>query len=316
METLIIPNTRSNPGFLHLYPLGDGGGQWLHMCIRHQETTSFLMDNAMLEDLIVDAMVQEDTRSRIRVHPDGIMVLLKATHVRNGSNVMPEDMISMRIWIDETDVITTREADVDPISEMVARTKSGTAPTAPGEFLADLIKLHLDQIEPLIEVLEDRANELDGLMRGAKAEAVCMQLADVRSQASGFLRQLTPQKQVFETLCRLDHAALSERSRNRFEDALDQLLHLLETLQSVRERSDIVNDQIARAQERQLNKTSLIFALVATVFLPLSFVTGLFGANLRGIPMATHPLGFVTLTASCLAISLLLIIFFRLRRWF
>ena len=117
-----MTDVKTSPGFLHLHAL-NGGGEWLHMCIKHRETSAYLMEVAMLDDLVVDAMIEEDTRSRVRVLDDGIMVLLKAMHVGQDM-ARPEDMVSIRIWIDKTRVITTREADVDPIlapSEVVRR---------------------------------------------------------------------------------------------------------------------------------------------------------------------------------------------------
>ena len=76
-----MDTARKSPGFLHLLPL-KGGGEWLHMCIRHKETSTYLMDEVALVDRIVDALMEEDTRSRLRVRDEGIMVLLKAMHLR------------------------------------------------------------------------------------------------------------------------------------------------------------------------------------------------------------------------------------------
>lgn len=96
------------PGFLHLLQM-TGGASWLHMCIHHRETEGFLSSATGLDKLIAAAMVSEDTRSRLRVHGQGVMVLLKAMHLRADGVGHPEDMVSMRIWIDERRVITTRE---------------------------------------------------------------------------------------------------------------------------------------------------------------------------------------------------------------
>ncbi len=311
-----MKDAQTNPGFIHLFELGSGALSWLHMCIRHEETSRFLMDEVALDDLIVDAMIEEDTRSRIRVRPDGIMVLLKAMHVQGEDMAMPEDMISLRIWIDEHRIITTREADIDPIREMVRRIGAGRGPENAGAFLADLIELHLDEVDPYIERLEDSVNHLDRKVAVHDLEESCPRLSDTQLQISAFLRHLEPQRHVLQVLSALDHPVLADRDRTRFDNALNQLLRILETLQSLRERSDILNDQMTRIQDRQLARTSYIFAVAATVFLPLGFVTGLFGVNLLGIPMSGHPQGFAILLGVCALVSVVLLAFFRWRRWF
>lgn len=151
------------PGFLHLLQM-TGGASWLHMCIHHRETEGFLSSATGLDKLIAAAMVSEDTRSRLRVHGQGVMVLLKAMHLRADGVGHPEDMVSMRIWIDERRVITTREEDVDPILELAEDISQGRGPATPGDFLCDLIEEHLAEVSEQVEMLEDGVDLIGGLL--------------------------------------------------------------------------------------------------------------------------------------------------------
>ena len=309
-----MTDVKTSPGFLHLHAL-NGGGEWLHMCIKHRETSAYLMEVAMLDDLVVDAMIEEDTRSRVRVLDDGIMVLLKAMHVGQDM-ARPEDMVSIRIWIDKTRVITTREADVDPILALHQKLSAGAGPTTPGEFLADLIEEHLDEVDDHIEELEDAVNRIEGLVGTHQTEAACPNMAQTQSRISGFLRHLGPQKPVLEHLSRCKHSLLSERERTRIDDGLDQLLRYLETLQNLRDRVDILNDQVARIQDRQLTRSSFVFSVVATLFLPLGFIVSAFGVNLMGVPFEGHANGFTILMVIYLALVAGMLVLFRWRKWF
>lgn len=304
-----------NPGFLHLHSL-PGGGEWLHMCIRHVETGSYLMDVAMLDDLVVDALLEEDTRSRVRIRDDGIMVLLKAMHQRGEDMARPEDMVSIRVWIDMGRVITTREADVDPILELAARTEAGQGPRTPGDFLVDLVEEHLGEVEPEVERLEEAVDRIEQMIVLHKTEAACPNMADTQTRISGFLRHIGPQKPVLETLSTCQHEILGERNRARLDDGLNTLLRLLETLQTLRERIDILNDQVTRIQDRQLNRSSYAFAVAATIFLPLGFITGLFGVNLAGIPLAADPASFGLLVLCCIALVAAMLAVFKWKKWF
>lgn len=308
-----MDTARATPGFLHLLPL-KGSGDWLHMCIRHQETSSYLMDEVSLDDLIVDALMEEDTRSRIRVRDEGIMVLLKAMHLRGEKMARPEDMISMRLWLTPERVISTREADVDPILEIAMRLKNGAGPATPGAFLADLVEEHLDEVESQVEMIEDDTALIARMIGDHKLEFACPNMADTETRISGFLRHLTPQRPVLETLSTLRHPVLDDRDRARLDDGLNRLLRYLETLQNLREQIDILNDQVSRIQDRRLNRSSYAFAAATAIFLPLGFVTGLFGMNLMGLPFTDNAQGFWILTAICLGLSLGLLAFFRWRK--
>ncbi|WP_434622743.1 CorA family divalent cation transporter [Tabrizicola sp. M-4] len=309
-----MDTARKSPGFLHLLPL-KGGGEWLHMCIRHKETSTYLMDEVALDDLIVDALMEEDTRSRLRVRDEGIMVLLKAMHLRGEEMARPEDMISMRLWLTPDRVISTREADVDPILEIAARLAKGEGPVTSGDFLGDLVEEHLDEVEAQVEMIEDDTAQIAQLIGNLELEFACRNMADTETRISGFLRHLGPQRPVLETLSTLRHPVLDDRGRARLDDGLNRLLRLLETLQSLRDQIAILNDQVSRIQDRRLNRSSYVFAAAATIFLPLGFVTGMFGVNLMGLPLEDSPQGFWILTAICLGLSVGLLALFRWRKW-
>lgn len=121
MKDETLDEQKVGPGYVHRIDLAPSAGHttsdvsWLHMCIKHAETAAYLVDVEHLDRFIADAMLREETRSRIVAHDDGVMVLLKA--MRQGEGFRPEDMISLRVWIDADRVITTREADVDPIMD-------------------------------------------------------------------------------------------------------------------------------------------------------------------------------------------------------
>ena len=212
-----MDTARKSPGFLHLLPL-KGGGEWLHMCIRHKETSTYLMDEVALDDLIVDALMEEDTRSRLRVRDEGIMVLLKAMHLRGEDMARPEDMISMRLWLTPDRVISTREADVDPILEIARRLAKGDGPATPGAFLADLVEEHLDEVETQVEMIEDDATRIAQMIGSHKLEFACPNMADTETRISGFLRHLAPQRPVLATLSTLHHPVLDGRHRARLDD--------------------------------------------------------------------------------------------------
>jgi len=308
-----METAKDSPGFLFLKRLSSGS-EWLHMCIRHRETATYLMDEAALEDLVVEALVKEDTRSRMRAQDNGIMVLLKVMRPQSDGAARPEDMVSMRLWITAHAVVSTREADVDPIMEIVARVDAGAGPATPGNFLADLVEVHLNQIVQQIERMEDDTDRIAALAAAHDLEAVCNPMAETTIRISGFLRHLGPQRSVLEMLCAQGDAVLSERDRMRLDDSLDRLLRFLETLQDLRERIEILNTQVTRIQDRRLNKSSQTLVAVATIFLPLGFLTGLFGVNLAGLPMASDAWGFWVLVAVCAALAGLLVIFLRLKK--
>ncbi len=308
-------------GHVHRVDLMPPAGQtrsdvsWLHMCIKHAETAAYLVDVEHLDKVTADAMLQEETRSRILAQDDGVMVLLKA--MRQGEGFKPEDMISLRVWIDDARVITTREADVDPILDLRDQLAQGKGPSTSAGFLADLIDAHLSEVGSTVDSLEKVLDGLDAhrLTDMKLGEMACGELAACSLTIAGLLRHLSPQRVVFERLSGLSYPFVADRHRARWGEALDTLLLLLESLQSLRERITIVTAQVQRMQDRHRARQSQLLSVVAGAFLPTTFFTGLLGMNVAGIPLADHPLAFAMVALICVVFASVTLYCIGRRRW-
>ena len=313
------PFAIENPGYLHRLPLAPetngaaNGATWLHMCTRHPETAGQLVGVEGLDRLTVEAMMRQEARSRILVRDDGVMVLLKAMHKREGFK--PEDMISLRIWVDRERVITPREADVDAIVDLRDRLLQGQGPTTPAQFLADLVDAHLAEVTEEVDALEDAVGRLDAhtLADRQRGDAVCGDVASMSLTIAGLLRHLTPQRVVLERLSQLNCAFAGKTHVAQWAHALDELLRLLEALQGIREELAIVTAQAQRIQDRQLAKVNLLLGMVAGAFLPTTLFAGLMGMNVGGIPLADQPWAFTVFALACAAFSASILIWFRRR---
>lgn len=305
-----------HPGFIHLHPLKGGAAQWLHMSVNNVETAEFLMNDALLNGQIVEALLEEDTRSRIRVTEAGIMVLLKSTLSPDVDMPTPDDMVTMRVWIDKDRVISTQERDADPIRIISDSLHDGNGPDTPTAFLTALLDHHFKGLGVIVEEIEDDARDLDELILSGDLDEMCSLLAGTQKKVASLIRHLSPQRAVLERLLRTDHPLLDEDAKGQIDGHLNHLLRHLEALSAVRERTDILHSQHERILDRDQNKTAHLFSVIATIFLPLGFITGMWGVNLNGIPMSEHPNGFLLLTAGSIVIMALLMLLFKFRRWF
>jgi zinc transporter len=105
------------------------------------------------------------------------------------------------------------------------------------------------------------------------------------------------------TLAGLDVDWLGDDDRLHIREAADKFARMAEELEAVRERAALLHEQITDLRAEQLDQRSLQIALVAFIFLPLTFITGLLGMNVEGIPYAGRPWAFWGVVAFCLAVA-------------
>jgi len=138
----------------------------------------------------------------------------------------------------------------------------------------------------------------------------------VRIQAIGYRRFLFPQRSALEKLAALPGDWLNDDDRLHLSAAADRAARMAEELESIRERAALTHETLTDLRAEQIDQRSLLIAVAAMVFLPLTFITGLLGMNVDGIPFAHKPWAFWGVTLVCVAISLVITWYFVRRRWF
>ena len=90
---------------------------------------------------------------------------------------------------------------------------------------------------------------------------------------------------------------------------------MIEETDELKERSKILNDEIVNIINDKLNRHMYKISLITEIFMPLTFLTGLFGMNVGGIPASNSPFGFIIFTGLMIFITILQVIFFKKRDW-
>jgi zinc transporter len=94
------------------------------------------------------------------------------------------------------------------------------------------------------------------------------------------------------------------------------VVRYIEDLDAIRERAQIIMDELANIIAEKLNRNMYVLSVIAAIFLPLGFLTGLLGINVGGIPGAENEYAFLFFSALLLVIVVVQIILFKLKKWF
>ena len=138
----------------------------------------------------------------------------------------------------------------------------------------------------------------------------------MRIQAIGLRRFLNPQRAALEKLAQLPGDWLQDDDRLHLNGAADRAARMAEELDSIRERAGLMHETLTDLRAEQLDHRGLLISIVAMIFLPLTFITGLYGMNVKGLPGADAPWAFDAISLACLAIAVVVIGWFVRRHWF
>lgn len=298
-----------NGGRLAAAPTEEPGGTspdktqaftWIYLNRTAPEAIAWL-NGAGLDGYVIDALTAEETRPRLSVHGDCALLNLRGVNLNPGAE--PEDMISIRIWIEPGRVISTvlrRLMAVDDLREAIDRQQ---APVSPGDLIAKLALRLADRAEPTIAKLNEDIDALEEQVPEKLVPASRTMLADVRRSAIVLRRYMFPQRDALSSLEIEDFTWLKDHQRHRLREATERIIRLGEELDAIRDRAQIVHDQIMDMRSETMNRQMLVLSIVAALFLPLGLLTGLLGINVGGIPGTNDPWAFSIVCAVLVVIG-------------
>ncbi|MCW8825274.1 MAG: zinc transporter ZntB, partial [Gammaproteobacteria bacterium] len=253
-------------------------------------------------------------RPRSSIINDGLLVMLRGVNTNPGAD--PEDMVALRIWIDKGRVITTRKRrllTIDDIRQSIAR-KEG--PTTPGELLVMLSDRLVSRMSGVINDIDDEMDRIEDDVVSSGNPALRRDLAQLRAEVIALRRYLSPQREAMLRLSQDRIQWISDDDRIRLREVSDRTIRYVEDLDSVRDRAAVVQEELANRLSEQMNSRMYVLSLVAAVFLPLGFLTGLLGINVGGIPGSDNPLGFEWVIVFLIVLVSLQVWIFKRKKWF
>lgn len=321
-----------NDGLVRAYVLdGAGGGRpldwpgvrrwvpgegflWVHLDRAVEPARRWLETESGLSPLACEALLAEDTRPRSAEFENGLIVILRGVNLNPGAD--PEDMVSIRLWIDRERVISVRLRQLMAVANLCERLDAGSGPRGPADFLVGLAARLVERMGPVIDDFEDEADAIENAVLASVGYELRGRLADLRRRVIALRRYIAPQRDVMARLVVERVPWLDDLHRMRLRETADRITRYVEDLDTVRDRAAVTQDELSSRLGEQMNRNMYVLAVVAGIFLPLGLLTGLLGINVGGIPGADTPWAFAAVAVGLVAVAAIELWVLRRFRWF
>jgi zinc transporter len=291
-------------------PVPDGTWRWIHLD-RSASGADDLLEALGFSPLAIRALNTEQTRPRSWHIDDSTMVVLR------GVNLNPDvdqELISVRIAARDNLVVSSRRYRIMAVQDQREALAAGEGPRNSAELILAIIQGLSDRLstreDELNEVL-DRMEALDTL-----APADQLELQGLRRRLNLMRRYLRPQYQAVNGLQQLDPEWFGADLRQQLGERSNEVLRLVEDLDLMEERAKLLYQQVRAESEAKQARNTYILSLVAAVFVPLSFITGLLGINVGGIPGAEASGAFTVVLLAMAGLIAVEVAIMKILKWF
>ena len=300
-------------------PFGEGAAQfdkaelvWLVLDGRDPAAEVWIEAQEGIPHIARSALLASETRPRSDTIGQGAIINLR------GLGKTPEDdpdaLVSLRFWAETGRVILVSMRSSTAFDLVTERFLLGHI-RDPGDLLSAFAEEITNGLDPDVANLGDALDDCELKVEVANIHPTRREVTRVRARAIAFRRFVAPQRQALVQLATAELDWLDEDDRLHLREAADRAARMAEELESVRERAALMHEELTDRRSEQMDARALLISIVALVFLPLTFITGLLGMNVKGIPYAEQPWAFWGVTGICLFLALLVLGWFVRSHW-
>jgi zinc transporter len=291
----------------------ESGLLWVHLDVMSAAARTWVDDREDIDEVMGDALLAVETRPRAVPTDRGLLLVLRGVNTNPGAD--PDDMVAIRVWLEPHRILTSRRRRLLSIQDIRDTIESGQGPKTSGQFVVSLVERLADRIGTVVNGIEEDLDsaEEDALERSSAELRVT--LSNIRRQTASIRRYLAPQRDALDRLYRQPGELFSNSEAQELREESDRITRYLEDLELARERAMVLQEELAARMAQEQNSRMYLLSVVAAVFLPLTFVTGLLGMNVAGLPGTEEPSSFVIASVIMVALGFALLVLFKRKKW-
>lgn len=290
---------------------GAGGVTWFDIDTADGADREWLMAWQEINEQTRQALLEPVRFNHYEQVPDGTLLSIRT--LRPGPTDDLTDLADLKLLIGPTRAITVRSGTLAAVDELRQHLASDRSLVTAVDLLGFMVSGMTNRMEPIIyELTQDIDAVEDALLDGGSVPQ-SQTLIELRRRIFRTRRQVNSSQQVLAPMTTDPALALDADDRETLDRASKHVTRYLDGLDECRTRVEMLEDQIEAQRSETMTRSSFNLTVVATVFLPLTFITGLLGMNVAGIPDQHSPYGFWLVTGLSVIISLLAWLLLRRR---
>ncbi|MCJ2181551.1 zinc transporter ZntB [Novosphingobium sp. 1949] len=287
---------------------------WVHLCRTVEGAAQWLDEGLGLPEPTVELLTSEDTRPRAFREGNALVATLRGINFNPGAE--PEDMVSMQVWCDGRRLVTLRRRPLQTPQALKSQLDRGEGPVDAGALITLLVEHMIARMNRSIIDMNEVIDQLEDSDPEDDPAGMLDKIATIRRNCLGLKRHMAPQHEALERISRDAPAWFENHDRREIAETIDRLRRYIDDLDISKESAVVLQDDLRARAAASADRTSYMLTIVAAIFLPLSFVTGLLGINVGGIPGMQDPDAFWFVVVLCVTILIVQLVMFWRWKWF
>ncbi|WP_026838463.1 magnesium/cobalt transporter CorA [Gillisia sp. JM1] len=269
-----------------------------------------------LHPLIIEDIVNTNQRPKIDEYQDYLFIVAKMLyHKENG--ILEHEHISIVIGKDH--VLTFQEADGDvfnAVRERLTNSKGRLRNSGPDYLVFALLDAIIDNYFVVIEEISDKIETLEEQLFTAQPnDDITFEIQELKRTVLRIRRAVFPLREVISRLEKIDSTLIQEKTLNYIRDLYDHIIQVSENIEIYREMTWGLMDMYMTTISNKMNEVMKVLTIMASIFIPLTFMAGIYGMNFEYMPELQWKYSYYVLWGLMILVFLGMILYFKRKKW-
>lgn len=305
----------AHPGEIAIAP--DPAVTWVDVSGIHQlDVIEAFGKQFSLHPLLLEDIVNTDQRPKLDDYGSYWYLVLKMLYAGERAKAIQVEQVSLIFGSNFILSFQENGKDVfEPIRERLRTGKGRIRQSGVDYLLYSLVDAIVDQYFAVLEALGDRLESLEDAVVANPRPATLREIHALKRELLFLRKGVWPLREVINSIERSSSPALRDPTKVFFRDVYDHVIQILDSIETLREMTTGMLDIYLSSTSYRLNAVMKVLTIIATIFMPLTFIVGVYGMNFDYMPELHWHWGYPLVLVGMVAIAIGMLIYFKRKKW-
>jgi len=284
--------------------------------LNHVKAIESIGEHYTLHPLILEDIVNTNQRPKIDEYEDYIFIILKMVYYDKDENLVIEQV---SITLGDNYVLTFQETEGDvfqSIRERLNNPKGRLRNLGTDYLFYALIDSVVDHYYQVAETMSNKIEDLeDDMFEGNLPENTTQLIQILKKELLRVRRAIFPLREIINRIEKTEHKLIDKKNMQFFNDVYDHIVQLSDSIDIYREMIWSLMDMYMTSISNKMNEVMKVLTIIATIFIPLTFIAGVYGMNFDNMPELHYHNGYFIVWGVMLVVFILMVVYFKRKKW-
>ena len=268
-----------------------------------------------LNNLLLEDVLDTQHRPKVELLEEHLLVIIKMIYHQEGQLTAEH----LALLLGHNYLISFQESEggdvFDPIRKLLQQPESLLRKSSADYLLFGLLDSIVDNYLAIVDRVSDTIESMEDEIIARPREDMISEIQLLKKKATFLQKSIVPAREVISRIERNNHMLIQEGCKPYFRDLNDHIIQIAETLASYRDILWGLTDTYMGAMSNKMNNIMRLLTLISTIFIPLTFIVGVYGMNFEHMPELHYPWAYPACWGVMIVITIAMLLYFKKKKW-